>query len=369
MKFSVFFFSAEDQFSTQARYKFIMETAKYIDSRNYHAIWTPERHFQEFGGAFPSPAVLSAALSQVTQQLQLCAGCTVLPHHHPVRVAEEWALIDQLSGGRVGVGVASGWHKRDFVFYPQHHAERKTVILDQIKTIRQLWRGEEITQPGVDQEPTKVRTYPQPVQREIPMWLVCSTDPNVWITAGKNGLNILSLLDNWDSLEENIANYRKAREEAGYDPQTGWVTTAVHTFIGDDDNAVRNLVEEPMKQYLSTFIKATNDNNNLRQNSGKTVAADEQKLLLDAVFSDMYAKRTLFGSLEKCQKVVQRLSDIGSNEVACFIDFGLEFETVMSALPGLDKLKDLFSGADDNTQTPQSDAEDSAVLDYYKQFS
>ena len=208
MKFSAFFFSAEDQFSTQDRYRFILQAAKYMDAQGYYAIWTPERHFQEFGGAFPNPSVLSAALSQATTRLQLRSGCTVLPHHHAVRVAEEWAQVDQLSGGRAGIGIGIGWHKRDFVFFPDNYARRKEVAFEGIQTIRKLWQGHSVTVAGVDGEAVEVNIYPKPVQSSIPIWLVCSTDPQIWVTAGKQGLNILSLLDNWESLEKNIKNYR-----------------------------------------------------------------------------------------------------------------------------------------------------------------
>lgn len=371
MQFSAFFFSAEDQFSTQDRYQFILRAAQYLDEQGYHAMWTPERHFQEFGGAFPNPSVLSAALSQVTQQLKLRAGCTVLPHHHPVRVAEEWALVDQLSGGRVGVGIASGWHKRDFIFFPENHEKRKTVALEGIDNLRALWRGDSISVSGVDGDAIDVKIYPKPLQADIPVWLVSSTSPQVWITAGEKGLNVLSLLDNWESLASNIKNYRQARESAGYDPQSGCVTTALHAFVGDDDQQIRKLVERPMKQYLRSFLKATNDNNDLSGNSQKKASEDEKALLLDLVFNDLFDKRSLFGSVEKCKKTVDRLSAIGTNEVACFIDFGLDFATVLQALPKLDQLKKAFEPTNmlASMKSENAPPQPAHITDYYKMFS
>jgi hypothetical protein len=81
----------------------------------------------------------------------------------------------------------------------------------------------------------------------------------------------------------DIAAYRKAREEAGFDPETGVVTTAVHTFVGDSDVEVNALVEKPMKQYLSQFVKATNDDKNISGNNERVVSADEKEILLQAV--------------------------------------------------------------------------------------
>jgi natural product biosynthesis luciferase-like monooxygenase protein len=360
MEFSGFIFSAEDNYSVHDRYRFITEVARYFDQHGYQALWTPERHFQEFGGSFPNPSVLSAALSQVTSRLHLRAGCVVLPHHHPVRIAEEWAMVDQLSNGRVGVGIAIGWHKRDFVFFPENYQERRAITLQGISILKQLWAGEELAFTGVDGEKTSISVHPKPFHAQIPLWLVSSNSPDVWKDAGRLGLNILSLLGNWEVLESNIAAYRKAREEAGFDPETGVVTTAVHTFVGDSDVEVKALVEKPMKQYLSQFVKATNDDKNISGNNERVVSADEKEILLQAVFDDMFEKRAMFGTVEKCVEFSRSLQRIGCDELACFVDFGLDFDTVLSALPKLDRVKAVFSqdtdrvvGKSEATQQPK----------------
>ena len=68
----------------------------------FKAVWTPERHFHAFGGLYPNPAVTSAAVAAITTRVRVRAGSVVLPLHNPIRVAEEWAVVDNLSQGRVG---------------------------------------------------------------------------------------------------------------------------------------------------------------------------------------------------------------------------------------------------------------------------
>ena len=121
-----------------------MEGAKFADEHGFAAVWTPERHFHEFGGLYSNPALTSAALATITKRVQLSAGSVVLPLHHPIRVAEEWAFVDNISGGRIGVSFASGWHADDFVFAPENYADRKQLMLRQIETVRRLWRGEAV---------------------------------------------------------------------------------------------------------------------------------------------------------------------------------------------------------------------------------
>jgi natural product biosynthesis luciferase-like monooxygenase protein len=336
MDFSVYFFSANDEHEFGERYRFILDVARFIDEHGFTAIWTPERHFQEFGGSFPNPAVLSAALAVTTTRLQLRAGSVVLPHHHPVRAVEEWALVDQLSGGRTGLCVATGWHQGDFVFYPENYETRREYTFGHVATVQALWRGEKVTFPGPGGVPLEVRTYPRPKQAELPLWLVHTSNPTTWTTAGEKGLNVLTLLDSWERLEQNIAAYRDARERAGHDPATGVVTVGLHTYVGDDEDEVWSLVRGPVKKYLASFMTQKHKNDTM---NGRAADAAEQDRLSDMMAEDYYRRRSLLGTADKCADVVRRLERIGVTEVACLVDFGLPFDTVMAALPNLDALR------------------------------
>src|ERR687890_2410088 len=150
VRFSIYFFSDDGSKNSDDKYRLLIESARFADRRGFSAVWTPERHFQAFGGLYPNPSVLSAALAMITERTQIRAGSVALPLHHPVRVAEEWAVVDNLSRGRVGVSFASGWHPNDFLFAPGAYDERKEVMYRHIETIRKLWAGESVTFQGVN---------------------------------------------------------------------------------------------------------------------------------------------------------------------------------------------------------------------------
>ncbi|MEU2996699.1 MULTISPECIES: MupA/Atu3671 family FMN-dependent luciferase-like monooxygenase [unclassified Streptomyces] len=340
--FSVYFFSSNDDNGFGDRYRFILDVARYIDDRGFRAIWTPERHFQEFGGSFPNPSVLSAALAVATDNLHLRAGSVVLPHHHPVRVAEEWSLVDQLSDGRVGICLATGWHKGDFVFHPDLYDARREYTFGHIETLRSLWRGEQVEFPGPDGEPLGVRTYPRPRQPELPLWLVHTSNPQTWTQAGRAGLNVLTLLDSWERLEENIGAYRSARAAAGLDPAGGTVTVGLHTFVGDDEAEVKDIVHDPVRRYLSSFVTQKRADAAV-DGTSSSMSDAEQRALVDIAAEDFYQRRSLLGTPDKCAGVVQRLSDIGVGEIACLVDFGVPFDTVLGMLPKLDELRARFA--------------------------
>ena len=75
--------------------------------------------------SYPNPSVTSAALAMVTERIALRAGSVVAPLHHPLRIAEEWSVVDNLSAGRVGLSLASGWNPVDFALRPEAYADRQ----------------------------------------------------------------------------------------------------------------------------------------------------------------------------------------------------------------------------------------------------
>lgn len=374
MEFSLYFFSANDRAAYRDRYSFILEATRYIDQHGFQAIWTPERHFQEFGGSFPNPSVLSAALAVLTHNIEIRAGSIAFPLHHPVRVVEEWALVDQLSFGRVGLCLATGWHRADFVLNPQNYDDRRSVTFNGVQLVRALWAGETVEFKGVDGQVVPVQTFPRPFRQSIPLWLVHTANPQTWIKAGELGTNILTLLDNFDRLQANISNYRQARAEHGFEPDKGIVTLGLHTFIGDNDAEVKALVRDPVQQYLATFLKQRKSDAGL-QGESKEITEAEKATLTALAFEDLYENRSLLGTIPKCADLVERLKEIGVNEIAALIDFGLDFKLVLNALPKLKELKEMFSTSavpsgklkneTSHSTPPQIDRQPSLSLSWY----
>src|SRR5436853_7324388 len=144
LKFSLFYFADAAPGNVDFKYKLYLEGAKFADEHGFEAIWTPERHFHSFGGLYPNPSVTSAAVAAVTRRIKIRAGSVVAPLHNPLRVAEEWSVVDNLSNGRVGISFASGWQVNDFILAVDNYAQRKERMLEYIETVRRLWQGDRI---------------------------------------------------------------------------------------------------------------------------------------------------------------------------------------------------------------------------------
>ena len=338
--FGLYFFSDDGAKDSPDKYRLVLESAKFADRNDFGAVWTPERHFQDFGGLYPNPSVLSAALAMITERVQIRAGSVALPLHHPVRVAEEWSVVDNLSNGRVAISFASGWHPDDFIFAPTDYEDRKEVMFRHIELIQRLWGGETFMMPGVDGREVPVRLLPKPLQRRLPIWITSAGSPETWIRAGEIGANILAALIGYsfEDLAERIRSYREARARSGYNPQAGIVSIMVHTFVGPSNSAVKEQVRTPFTQYLRSYFKQYD---NVRVTPEDVTEADRDAIMT-AAFEHYFKTNTLMGSPAKCSGVIEQLLAADVDEVACLVDFGVEADAVLGGLQYLNELREHY---------------------------
>ena len=343
--FSLLYFSSNEAEFTDNKYQLLLEGAKFADRHDFHAVWIPERHFHAFGGLYPEPSVLGSALAMITERIRIRPGSVVLPLQNPVRVAEQWSVVDNLSKGRVDVSFAKGWNQNDFVLSPENYANRTQVMFDGIETVQKLWRGESVYLPNGSGEETEIRVYPLPKQSELPIWITCSGGKEAFIEAGAIGANILTALlaQTVEELAEKIALYRESRAKNGYDPNSGHVTLMLHTFVSSEIDFVRQQVRQPLINYLQSSV-------NLWQHSSKKtheLTESEPDELLNYAFERYFQTAALLGTPSSCLSMVDRLKQIGVNEIACLIDFGVDADSVISNLDYLDRLRKLANGISD----------------------
>jgi natural product biosynthesis luciferase-like monooxygenase protein len=351
--FSLFYFSGDASSAPgPERYRLLIEGARYADQHGFRAVWTPERHFHAFGGLYPAPAVTGAAVAAVTENVQIRAGSVVLPLDHPIRVVEAWSVIDNISNGRVGISIASGWQPNDFVLRPENYATAKQAMFDGAETLRRLWRGETVAFDGPLGAPVDVATMPSPVQPELPLWVTTAGNPDTYVQAGRTGANVLTHLlgQSVEQLAPKIEMYRQARAEAGFDPDAGVVSLMLHTYVGHDDDEVRDAVRGPLKEYLGTSFSllkeyawsfpafarpAGSEGDALADADFADLSPDDLDAVLEFAFLRYFESSGLFGTPERCLEMVDRLKAIGVDEIACLVDFGVDTDSVLASLPVL----------------------------------
>ncbi|MFJ4567970.1 MupA/Atu3671 family FMN-dependent luciferase-like monooxygenase [Streptomyces caelestis] len=344
--FSVYFFGDYPQDAPAPRhgqYELLLEVARFADRHGFHALWMPERHFHSFGGLFPNPAVLAAALSRETERIRLNAGSVVLPLHDPIRVAEEWSMVDNLSGGRVGIGVASGWSSKDFAFFPDRFGRHKELMFEQLEEVRRFWRGEAVRRTTGDGEVADLRLFPRPVQEAPPLYTAVVGNPASYELAARHGLGIVTNLmtQSVEQLRDNIARYRSARARHGLDPDAGRVAVLLHTYLADDHDTARTEAYEPLSRYMRASLSLFSGVTNSLGHSVDLAALSEDDL--ETVFRRAYGRycdqRALIGTVDSVRPVVDAVTAAGADEIVALVDFGVAPDELRSGLPRLDALR------------------------------
>ncbi len=320
---SLYFFASADAVSAPEYYRFVLDAARQADTAGLHAVWLPERHFVDFGGHSPNPAVLAAAVAVQTEQVQIRAGSVAAPLHHPARIAEDWSVVDNLSGGRAGISFASGWHPDDFVLARTDYARRRETTLGIIDQVRAHWRGEKVSHPTTAGGTAAVRTGPAPVRRDMPVWLTSAGNSATFVSAARAGLGVMTALlgQTMPQLRENIAHYREEWRRAGH-PGDGDVVVMVHAYVSERAD-LEDFLRPAMHGYLRAYRSQT------------TAPGEDETLLLESAYLNYLAGPSLLGPAAKAAAVLGQLREAGADEVGFLVDFGLPTAEVLAALPAL----------------------------------
>jgi natural product biosynthesis luciferase-like monooxygenase protein len=350
MEFSLFYFAADatDTVLPQ-RYRLLLDGARFADRHGFTAVWTPERHFHGFGGLYPNPAVTGAAVAAVTERLSIRAGSVVAPLHHPLRIAEEWAVVDNISAGRAGLSLAAGWNEADFVLQPGAFEARQQRLAETVGTLRKLWRGETLTASYAAGKEASYQVFPRPVQSEIPLWITSGGTVETFRMAGRLQTGLLTHLvrQGIDSVAEKISQYRQALAETG----SGWpghVTLMMHTYLDEDPEAAREHLRGPLERYLMESLDLFQSSVR-RGAEGLDLSGTQDRyvrFVLRQAFERYLESGGLFGTVEQARGMVEKVRDAGVDEIACLIDFGVPPEQVLRGLQHLDRLRQMFLPAE-----------------------
>jgi natural product biosynthesis luciferase-like monooxygenase protein/amino acid adenylation domain-containing protein/non-ribosomal peptide synthase protein (TIGR01720 family) len=350
LQFSLYYFGNYPTEYYSSKYDLLLKGVKYADRHGFQAVWLPERHFNSYGGFSPNPSILAAALAVETEHIQLRGGSVVLPLHDPVRVAEDWAVIDNLSRGRVGISFASGWHPNDFVFAPDVYENRRDVMDEGIDIVRRLWRGESVERRNGGGDVIKVGLSARPAQSELPIWMTGASH-GTGEKAGKLGAGILTNLQDQtiDELAAKLKTYRASLAEHGHDPATARATVLLHTYVVEDLGKALQDSRGPFREYLrsSMGLRSTLNRNQGPKIDLAKVSEADLEYFLSSGFERYKQVGTLIGTPDSCAVVVDRLVAAGVTEIGCLIDFGVPTADVLEGLHHLNALRERYRKRDD----------------------
>ena len=168
----------------------ILDEAVYAEEVGLHSAWIGEHHFSTLG-VLSCPDLVLAQVAARTKKIRLAPAVTVLPLHHPIRVAEQWATLDMLSGGRVDFAAGRGYDRREYGPLGASFDDNQSIFEEGLEIVRRLWASAApMTHHGKHYTFDDVSITPQPVQRPIPVYVASFSKPSIELAA-RLGCNLI----------------------------------------------------------------------------------------------------------------------------------------------------------------------------------
>jgi alkanesulfonate monooxygenase SsuD/methylene tetrahydromethanopterin reductase-like flavin-dependent oxidoreductase (luciferase family) len=237
----------------------------------FDTIWLTEHHFADDGYS-PSVLTLAAAVAAVTERVRIGFNLLLLPLHNAIRVAEDVATLDVLSGGRIDVGVGQGYAVHEFAGFGVDRAERLSRFVEGLDVLEGLWTQDPFSYSGRHYRVDGARLSPKPEQAPMPLWIGANVESAVR-RAGRRGANLLGL----DSKRLQAA-YEDARTSAGYPVDTAKVLQLHWTYVGADDDAAWAEAAPHFHHMMEVYAGWANASGDADKGGPRTVVPPENEL-------------------------------------------------------------------------------------------
>ena len=294
------------------RYADTISQAQLADALGFNAVWLAELHFNPRFSVLPAPLLLGSAIAQTTQRLKIATAVNLMPLHHPVRLAEEFAVLDLLSRGRAILGAGRGAMLQQYAGYGIDLAEGRERFLEGLALVLKAWTSQTLTHRGKHYQLEAVSVVPKPYQQPHPPVYIAANSPDTYPLVGELGQNILvaPLVVSLAGARAGLTEYRQKLTEHGHNPQKVKVNVNVLVHVTRDSggSSARGF-ETSVRNYL----------NILAGNRSRTVAGRARDLSYEHVSGE-------FAAIGPPQQVIEKLESLrellGADEFMCWFAVG-----------------------------------------------
>ncbi len=245
MQFGLMYLFSEFGDKPQAKaFEEFLDEVSYAEELGFDSVWLPEHHFSTYG-MLGDTLTLAAAIAQRTKRIKIGTAVVLLPLQHPVRVAEQAALVDVLSEGRLLLGVGRAYQPNEFAGYGMDPAESRDRFDESLKLLIRLFTEENVTHEGQFWSCKDVTVFPKPVQQPHPPIYMAAVSPPSYKLAAEYGLPILRAprFTRIDMVEEQWAEYCRYMGEAGRDPMALDQPMLMQTYVAETEEQAKQDAE------------------------------------------------------------------------------------------------------------------------------
>jgi natural product biosynthesis luciferase-like monooxygenase protein len=305
------------------RYQETIEQIVYAEELGFDTAWLAELHFNPLFSIMPAPLILAAVLAQRTTRIRLGTAVLLLPLQHPLRIAEEAAVVDLLSQGRVELGVGRGMIAIHFQGFNVLREESRARFEEALTIIKQAWTQETCQFEGTYFHVPETAVVPKPVQKPYPPLRIAANSPETAVFAGEHGYPVFvaSPINPGAKLPEQVALYRQAFRTAGNQGNREDVAIAFPIYVADSATQVRHEVEASFLNYFQAISHQARLGE--RDNSPTYAYLREIRKRVDAITWEQIETTALYGSPATCiRKIEEAYAQCQMDQLICWFNPG-----------------------------------------------
>lgn len=326
-------FHAATHGSSAGLYRQIFQQVELAEQLGFHSVWAAEHHFTPYGGDIPNPCTLLAALAQRTTRMRLGTAGIALPLNHALNTAEQLAMVDSLSDGRLDIGVVRAFLHFEYEALQVDMEESRERFNESVEILQRAFADESFEYRGKHYSFDQVALRPRPIQSHPRIMVGTVLSPESARYAGLKGFDLMVIpyAVSLEGVKQTVALYHDALREAGHDPAAHQVHGCFHLYTAPDEQLCIAHAKAPMLAYVQYFIEAISGDRWSSAYAGYQGMVDKVRMLQD--FDLLYDRRSFIGTPARLRETLVMAEEAGITEIS-FITMlpGLAQDRVMESL-------------------------------------
>lgn len=232
-------------------YQQILQQIELAEELGWECFWFTEHHFLLYGGPVPNPAMMMSAAAARTSRIHLGSAISILPLHHPMQIAEDYAMVDVVSGGRLEFGIGLGNTAVDFKVYGIPRDDSRERFHEAADIILTAWANERFSYEGKFWQFEDVAVYPKPAQRPHPSVWVAGHSPETLGWAGRHGFSIMTVAHPFppEHYVPGMQAWREGLAAADLRPGDRHCKLHLRVWVDEDAERAREVAEPAITRY------------------------------------------------------------------------------------------------------------------------
>ena len=302
----------------------ILAEAVYDEEVGLHSAWIGEHHFSTLG-VLSCPDLMLANVAARTRRIRLAPAVTVLPLHHPIRVAEQWATLDLLSGGRVDFAAGRGYDRREYLPFKVSFEDNQQIFEEGMEVVRRLWSSDRpISHHGKHYQFDNIAITPKPVQRPLPAYVASFSQPSIELAA-KLGCGLIvapfAAAMTYGGLRQVAELYHRTCAHHGQAP--GRLMCSYFVHFADTKPQEEAARARQIRYYKECVIAAFPGDPKTAPPSYRYFVAMVERLR-NVRPEDLTENSVLLGSPDQITETLKKVEAAGFDEVILYFNVGLK---------------------------------------------